>query len=71
MCSPDTDTKVNIITAMIMKQQFPPDLMLLSGNWSVYGGGLHLYVCACVQILGVCVERWAAVFGQLTVECDR
>lgn len=34
-------------------------------------------VGVCVQVLGVCMnvcerlDRWAAVFGQLTVECDR
>lgn len=36
VCGRDSDMRVNIITAMIMKHQFPPDLMLLSGNWGVY-----------------------------------
>lgn len=63
---------------MIMKQQFPPDPMLLSGNWSVYR---HKCMCVsvragkcgcnCLDRTHACVDRWEAVFGQLTVECDK
>lgn len=77
-CGQDSDTWINIITAMIMKQQFPPDPMLLSGNWSVYR---HKCMCVsvragkcgcnCLDRTHACVDRWEAVFGQLTVECDK
>lgn len=69
---------------MIMKQQFPSDPMLLSGNWSVYRQkyyGVCVWerkrCCGCICLDRVCVcaytcvDRWAAVFGRLTVECDR
>jgi len=71
---------------MIMKLQFPPDPMLLSGNWCVYRQQYY-GVCVCVCVRGCdcicldcvcmrvytyeCVDRWAAMFGKLTVECDR
>ena len=96
----DSDMRVNIITAMIMKQQFPPrtpccsqvnavftdrNVMMCEGMrphlcnvrarvcvCSGFGYVLRVCVCVCVCVcVWECEDSWAAVFGQLTVECDR
>lgn len=69
---PDSDTWVNIISAVIMKRQdFSPDSTLLSvllqdKMLGCVRGCKHACLCVCVR-----VDSWAAGFGQLTVGCDR